>query len=231
MGSIDIVLLVILAAVTWCVASEGIVGAAIMLFNVLFAGLLTMNFYEPLVIWLERNASISGAWSLRLDFIVMVGFFTLAVSGLRTLTDYLIPNDMIVDALVYDIGRWLCGLLTGYITMAFLLTSLHTSALPREFLGFRPERANFFNVVAPDRQWIGFTQYVSEHSLSHESAPRIFDGPNKKIGNQTNEIWPSFPIRYADRRGNPTMQQQRAPSQQPSMQQRPPRKGSGHLDF
>jgi len=228
MGLIDIVLLAIVAVVTWCVASEGIVGAALMLFHVLFAGLLTMNFYEPLAIWLERNAALTGVWSLRLDFMVMVGFFTLAVLGLRSLTDYLLPHDVIVDAYVYDIGRWLCGLLTGYITMAFLLTSLHTSALPREFIGFRPERNNLFNVVAPDRQWLGLTQYVSEHSLGYESNPRIFDGPQKKMGDQPNEIWPSFPIRYADRRGNPYMLANRPPAPAPS---KPPGRSNGKLDF
>jgi hypothetical protein len=84
--------------------------------------------------------------------------------------------------------------------MAFLLTALHTAPLPRNFLGFTPERDNFFNVAAPDREWLGFVQYVSENSLS-SSDLRIFDGPRFLVPNHENQVWPSFIIRYATRRG------------------------------
>ena len=47
--------------------------------------------------------------------------------------------------------RWTCGLATGYVTVAFLLTALHTAPLPREFLGFSGEKKNFFGIGA-DRQ-------------------------------------------------------------------------------
>ena len=90
------------------------------------------------------------------------------------------------------------------VTMAFLLTALHTAPLPREFLGFRAERANFF-AIAPDRQWLGFVQYVTEH-VCNSWPKRPFDGPQIKLGDATdpnriqNDTWPSFPIRYATRR-------------------------------
>ncbi len=100
-----------------------------------------------------------------------------------------------------QVCRWVLALLTGYVTMAFLLTALHTAALPREFIGFRPERKNLFDMVAPDRQWLGFTQYVSENVFQQGGVvPRIFDGTVAKIPGQDNDIWPSFPIRYATRR-------------------------------
>jgi hypothetical protein len=67
---------------------------------------------------------------------------------------------------------------------------------------FRPERANLFNMIAPDRQWLGFTQYTSENVFA---AGRIFDGPvsdfiDDNSDDNRNTIWPSFPIRYASRR-------------------------------
>ena len=109
-------------------------------------------------------------------------------------------------------GRWVFGALAGYATMAFLLTSLHTAPLPREFMGFKPERSNFFG-MAPDRQWMGFTQYVSEKPFAYfkykdpdtqELIPLAFDGKYEVLGDKSarypNTIWPSFPIRYAMRR-------------------------------
>ncbi|OYW23089.1 MAG: hypothetical protein B7Z55_03890 [Planctomycetales bacterium 12-60-4] len=94
------------------------------------------------------------------------------------------------------------------------MTALHTATLPREFLGFTPERANLFGAAAPDRQWLGFTQYVTEHAFSRQDlaflmgapygTPHAFDAPYHQIGDGPNAygntIWPSFPIRYAMRR-------------------------------
>lgn len=111
-----------------------------------------------------------------------------------------------------QVGRWFFGALTGYVTMAILLTALHTAPLPREFMGFKPERSNFFG-MAPDRQWLGFVQYVTEKPFarimfqdpsSKELVAHAFDGKYEVLGDKSspypNTIWPSFPIRYAMRR-------------------------------
>jgi hypothetical protein len=72
-------------------------------------------------------------------------------------------------------------------------------------MGFTPERKNLFGIVAPDRQWLGFTQFISEGSMSR-SVPRVFDGPvedfiePRNAEEHPNTVWPSFPVRYASRR-------------------------------
>ena len=95
------------------------------------------------------------------------------------------------------------------MTMAILLTSLHTAPLPREFMAFAPERSNFFG-SAPDRQWLGFTQYVSEKPLAtmvrnpsggkNSYMPRIFDGHYQKVGD------PNKPYSIRDLSGQETAQ-------------------------
>lgn len=197
---IDILLLAILGIVTWCVASEGAWGAAFIFVSVLLAGLLAMNYFEPLATFLTNNISNSGAWPLRWDCIALIGLFIAFVFLFREITVRIAPTYMQVHPLVHEIGRWGFAAMTGYITMAFLLTALHTAPLPREFAGFTPERENFFSVVAPDRQWLGFTQYVSEKSMRNGSVGHLFDGPEYEIPQQQNRVWPSFPIRYATRR-------------------------------
>jgi len=195
---IDILLLIILAAVTYTVAGEGAWGAAMTCISVILAGLLAMNFFEPIC------NSLMGTdywWQARLDLVVLVGLFAAAVGGLRAGADYLSPTYIGVHRMVHEGARWGCGLLTGYITMAFLLTALHTAALDREFLGFKAERANFFG-LSPDRQWLGFTQWTTERVFC-KSPARIFDGPVIVLGEPgavPNNVWPSFPIRYATRR-------------------------------
>ncbi len=197
---IDIILLAIVGIVAWCVASEGAWGAAIMLLITVISGLLAMNFFEPLATYLEGSISNSPAWRYRWDVISLVGLFIAFVFLFRLGAEKLMPDYLDIHPLAHEAGRWSFAVLTGYVTMAFLLTALHTAPLKREFLGFTPERRNLFSIVAPDRQWLGFMQYVSMKSLQ-KSSIKVFDGPSAKIGDFEGR-WPSFPIRYASRRAS-----------------------------
>jgi hypothetical protein len=208
---IDLALLAVLAAVTWFVASEGAWTAGTTFVCVLLAGLLAMNFFEPLTLILSRSLPDQDA---RLDMIALVGLFAGFVFLFRFAGEKFAPTYVQVPALVDNVGRWLFAFGTGYVTMAFLLTALHTAPLPREFVGFTPERANLGGIVAPDRQWLGFTQYVTEKAFArYDIAPQVsapygtphaFDGQYMAVGNPSqpypNLIWSSFPIRYATRR-------------------------------
>ncbi|MCA9005738.1 MAG: CvpA family protein [Planctomycetaceae bacterium] len=198
---IDILLLAILGIVTWCVASEGAWGAGFIFVSVLLAGLLAMNFFEPLATFLTNSIANSSAWQMRWDCISLIGLFVGFIFLFREITVRIAPAYMHVHPLVHEVARWGFAAMTGYVAMAFLLTALHTSPLPREFAGFTPERKNFFGVLAPDREWLGFTQYVSEKSMRKGALGHLFDGPEYSFPNQDNKIWPSFPIRYATRRG------------------------------
>ncbi len=219
---INIPIIIVIAIVTWCVASEGAGGAAITLLSILFAGLLAMSYFEPLAQLLQNNISSSYTWRYRWDFIALVGLFALFVFLIRFLSAKISPYYIHVHPYLYEAGRWGCGLLAGYITMAFLLTALHTAPLPREFIGFKPENDKMFlSFSAPDRQWLGFTQYISERvyprwiSVTDQSgqaqdSKHIFDGRTRRyegvnLNKETeNEIFSSFILRYATRRDQMT---------------------------
>ena len=203
---INFLLLAVLIGVAYFVANEGPHGAAVSLFAVLLSGLIAMNFFEPLAGFLSTNIARSFEWQHRWDVIALLGIFSLGVFLIRLMADNLFPTYVEVSNMLYEIARWGLGLITGYVTMAILLTSLHVAPLPREFLGFTPEGNNFLSISAPDRQWLAFTQYVSEKSLKIASGPsgsRIFDGaefPSNPTKIETQRVWSSFPIRYAARR-------------------------------
>jgi hypothetical protein len=208
---IDIILVAILGGVTWFVASEGAWTAGTTFICVLLAGLLAMNFYEPLTLILAKSLPAQEA---RLDMIALIGLFAGFVFLFRFAAEKFAPTYVQVPGMVDNVGRWLFSFATGYVAMAFLLTALHTAPLPREFFGFKPERANLFNAVAPDRQWLGFTQYVTEKAFARYDVapqtgapvgtPHAFDGQYMAVGDAAkpypNLIWASFPIRYATRR-------------------------------
>src|SRR5262245_53293954 len=189
-----IFLVLIVAIVTWCVASEGAWGAGLTFLCVVFAGLLAMNFFEPVADLFGPAGSMMWDYA---DFVSLLGLFALFVFLGRLATDSISPTQIHYDARIYNAARWLFALATGYTTMAIVPTALHTAPLPRSFLGFSPERNNLFDIAAPDRQWLGFTQRVSEKILVTGA---VFDGPRYAEPETTQEIWPSFPIRYATRR-------------------------------
>jgi hypothetical protein len=210
---IDLILLAVLGGVTWMVSNDGAWSAGCTFVCTILAGLLAMNFFEPLSILLTGAMQ---EWAYRWDMVALVGLFVGFVFLFRVLSERIVPTYIQVPAMVDQGGRWAFALATGYVTMAFLLTAVHTAPLPREFLGFRPERPNFFG-VAPDRQWLGFTQYVTEKSFarfdrnigigaSNKPLPHAFDAEYIPIplgdgSTYANTIFPSFPIRYAMRRG------------------------------
>ena len=191
-----IILLLIVGGVAWCVAAEGGWGSVLTFFSVLFAGILTMNFFEPVAGIFDGMGEAVQPYS---DVVAFLLLFALFVFLFRLATDNISQVEIEMDSRIYQIGRWLFGLATGYLTMAILLTAMHTAPLPREFIGFRPEADNLFEFSAPDRQWLGFTQYISENVLPNG---KIFDGPKYAMppdGGQV-RIWSSFPIRYATKR-------------------------------
>lgn len=208
---IPIVLLVILGIVTWVVASEGIWGAALTFLSVIFAGLIAMNFFEPLAGMLDAQVP---SWRNRFDFIALLGIFAISVSILRELAARIAPVSIEVHPYFYQAGRWVFSAATGYVTVGILLTALHTVNLPfKAFLGFRPEAKNLMEISAPDRQWLAFTQHVSEkifpkmQTLRHvqqgwdDRCVRIFDGMRMpKAGKSEAEYFPTFIIRYTTRR-------------------------------
>jgi hypothetical protein len=198
---IDLLLVAIIGGVTWTVAAEGAWGAASIFLSVVLSGLVAMDLFEPVAGMLE--SAIGSSWAYRVDVIALVGLFAGGVFVLRVLSERLVPSFIAVHPRTYDVGRWGFGLLTGYVTAAFLLAALHTAPLPREFLGFRPERNNLFGLAAPDRQWLGFVQYVSEKSLRSSEDGYVFDGTRFKVpGHESVAVWPTFIIRYASRREN-----------------------------
>lgn len=190
-----ILLALAFAIVTWCVASEGAWGAALTFLCVMFSGLLTMNFFEPLAGLIEDSGGSYVAPYA--DLIAFAGLFALLVFLGRMAAEQISPTDIRMDSRAYEASRWLFGAAAGYTTMAILLTAVHTSPLPREFIGFRPERQNFFDLCAPDRQWLAFTQRVSEKILTQG---RVFDGPTWDVPGTDQKVWPSFAMRYATRR-------------------------------
>ena len=51
----DLVIAGLILGLTYALTSEGLWGAALMFFNVLFAGMIAFNFYEPVAALIDRT--------------------------------------------------------------------------------------------------------------------------------------------------------------------------------
>ena len=168
-----------------CVATlytEGMWGNAIRLINVVTAGLLATNFWEPLARWMEGfNASYGYFW----DFIALWGLFGLFMVVLRLATDVLSRVKVRFLAVVDRVGSAFFAVWVGWVMVCFTAFTLHTAPLARNFLfgGFNPQRRMF--VMAPDRQWLGFVQKVSRGSFSRAAGKAELE--QRKYGSDANE--------------------------------------------
>src|SRR5262245_63920600 len=85
---VDLVFGFLILAMTYAVASEGLWGAALMFFNVLFGGLIAFNFYEPLAKLLADNVSFLAGFA---DLLCLFLLFLVATFLLRLTTETLGP--------------------------------------------------------------------------------------------------------------------------------------------
>lgn len=205
---IDLILVGIIGVVTWCVAAEGAWGAILVLFSVILGGLFATNFFETVAALIEGSFP---SWANQADVIAFLLLFGVSVFVLRLMFDNIAKLEVPLNPTAYKLVCWGAGLISGYVTMAIMLTALHTAPFPREFMGFKPERRNFMEVAAPDRQWLGFVQHTTEklfpvHMRIQDpkrelKGHRVFDGELRALkGYENGTYLATFILRYATRR-------------------------------
>jgi hypothetical protein len=155
---INIVIVLVVLGVMYALASEGLWGAALMFFNVLFAGLIAFNFYEPLAEWL---ITMAGPVSNYADTLCLLGIFGVSLVLLRITTETLAPQMVRFPMPVYNVGRWVFGLAAGWMLVSILLLAFYTSPVQKKVFGV----VNF-DTKPPfgrgiDRDWLAFFQYTT----------------------------------------------------------------------
>lgn len=192
----DFLLFAIFAAVTWAVASGGLWDAALMVFNVTFAGLVAMNFWEPLADWLEKSAPPLAGYA---DGIVVLVLFTVALLAIRTVVEYVSPGAIRFPGTLYFAGRWLFGAWTAALVVGFVATVWQMAPLSETFMGVDPSKRTMFG-LGPDRYWLAFTQRTSRYILDREPAVPFDLRPLPPTAAGQPVGGADFIVRYATRR-------------------------------
>lgn len=176
---VDIGVVVLVLGMTYALASEGLWGAALMFFNVLFAGLIAFNSYEPVAGWLAGSLSALSGFA---DTLSLLLIFVVTLLLLRLTTESLAPMMVRFPGAVYHIGRWAFGLGASALAMAVFLLAFHAAPIHKKmFFGAYPYDYRPPFGMGLDWKWLGFFQYSAGQIFARNS-PENRD-PHDEYGN------------------------------------------------
>lgn len=156
----DVVLSLIFVACFVFLMNAGLWTNTLTLVNVLVAGLLAMNYFEPLAAWLDSQQPSLTYWC---DFFAIWLIFAVAYSALRAVTDFASHVKVKFFLPVDRVGGIVMAAWVAWIMMGFATATLHTAPLARNFLGsFQndPDTKMLFG-LGPDRYWLGWVRRES----------------------------------------------------------------------
>jgi hypothetical protein len=166
-----------MAIVAYAFWREGPFTALAMCCNVVLAGLLAFNFWEPIAAALHPSF-VGNFLEGTEDAIALLLLFCPALMSLRWLTNSLARTHMEFPTVLYRGGSVLFGLLTGYFLSGFLLCTYQTLPVQQNFLGFEMYEQGKANplrqVLPPDLFWLATMHRLSGGGLS-TSEPTHFD--------------------------------------------------------
>jgi hypothetical protein len=180
---LSILTVLIMLIVTYAFWQEGVLTAFTMLCNVLLAGLVAFNFWEPLAALLDPfladNLTFLHGYE---DSICLMLLFSLTLGLLRLTTNNLANRLVEYHPVLQQGGSVVCGLITGYLASGFLLCVLQTLPWHRSFMGFEAKvdpdasGAKGRRVLPADRVWLYLMHRAGLAPLAQASPTFDADG-------------------------------------------------------
>jgi hypothetical protein len=182
---LEVLTVVLMGLTAYAYLVEGMFTACVMCVNVVIAGVVAFNFWEPLANALEPAM---GGYGYE-DFLCLLMLFGLTLGGLRTVTNLLCPSEVEYPPQLLRPGGAVFGLLTGYLVAGILACMFQTLPWHQQFMGFDYKADNTQSIrrfLPPDRLWMAMLHRVGEGALTR--AGPTFDEHG------------SFELRYARHR-------------------------------
>ncbi|MGO8897678.1 MAG: hypothetical protein ACLQU5_04940 [Isosphaeraceae bacterium] len=198
---VDLVMAFLILLLTYALSSEGLWGAALMFFNVVFGGLIAFNFYEPLAKLID-GTGIGWGFS---DTLSLLSIFCVSVMLLRMTTETLAPAMVRFPVPIYHAGRVFFALATSLVTMAILVLAFHTAPVHKKIFEAIDYKYKPPFGMGLDHQWLGFFQYTTGMVFArYGSGTRDPYGEYGRSGNQR------VPLRVFDPRATWLLNHQEA---------------------
>src|SRR5439155_11483888 len=156
------VTVLIMVLVAYAQLREGLFTACTMTINVLLAGLVAFNFWEPLAALVDPMVAGSFLHGYE-DAACLIPLFAVTLGGLRAVTNNLAGSRVQFEDWLHSGGGILFGLMTGYLLSGFLVCTIQTLPWHENFMFFEqkyqtgPEHA-LRHVLPPDRVWLALMQ-------------------------------------------------------------------------
>jgi hypothetical protein len=172
---------VIMLGVAYVFLLEGALTAFTMLCNIVLAGLVAFNFWEPCAA--ELDPLLAGTFLHGYeDALCLVALFAGTLGLLRWTTNNLCNAHPDYHPAVDQGASAVCGLVAGYLVAGFLLCVLQTLPWHENFMSFDPKvdlatpQAKLRRVLPPDRVWLALMQRGSVGPFSQADAPGFDPG-------------------------------------------------------
>jgi uncharacterized membrane protein required for colicin V production len=182
---VDLIIVGLILGLTYALTSEGLWGAALMFFNVLFGAMIALNFYEPLAALID---STGIPWGFS-DTLSMLGLFCVSVLLLRMTTETIAPAMVRFPNPVYHLGRLVFGFGGAVVTVAFVILAFHAAPVHKVIFGAVKYDSKPPFKLGIDHQLLGFFQYQTgavfstlgagqrdpNHQYGYGGAVKMFD--------------------------------------------------------
>ncbi|WP_435021922.1 hypothetical protein TA3x_002632 [Tundrisphaera sp. TA3] len=177
---IDLIILALVAGITYALMSEGLWGAALMFFNSLFAALIAFNFYEPLAqLAVDNFPEMLQPYA---DSLCMMLLYIIPLVLLRLATESIAPTMVRFPTPVYHLGRIVFGVGAALITIAMLILGYQASPVQKKMLGVMDYQYKPFYGVRFDRDFLAFFQYTTGYTFARNGV-----GPADGMGEFKNK--------------------------------------------
>jgi hypothetical protein len=162
---INLIIVGLVLGLTYALTSEGLWGSALMFFNVLFAGMIAFNFYEPLAGLVDKSGL---GWLMSFsECLCLLVLFGVSIVALRLTTESLAPAMVRFPLPIYHAGRLVFGLAGACVTMAIIILAFETAPVHKKVF-----KAIAYDSKPPfgaglDHQWLGFFQHETGSVFIH----------------------------------------------------------------
>jgi hypothetical protein len=193
--------IVIMVLVAYAYSREGLFTACTMAINVLLAGFVAFNFWEPLAALLDPSLAGSFLHGYE-DAFCLIALFAVALGSLRVLTNNLAPSRIEFGGYVQTGAGIFFGLITGYLVSGFLICTLQTLPWHENFMFFEPKYEAgpehlVRHVLPPDRVWLALMHRAGAYAFSNREDSRLGSSSSYYERYLTFDKYGTFELRYA----------------------------------
>jgi|GEM_PF-406407 len=174
---IDLVTIVLICGMTYALSSEGLWGAALMFFNLVFAGIIAFNFYEFLA---QQLDSTGIGWGFS-DTLCLLVLFVVSLLILRLTTDSLAPSMVRYPSPIYHLGRFFFAAMGSLVLGAIILLGFDCAPVHKKVFGVIDYKKKVPFGLGLERRWLAFFQHSTGLIFAQREANT--NDPYREFGN------------------------------------------------